>query len=72
MLNYLKSHLTAKIFLITAAMLLIAAAVTYGFITLYAPGRYLIAVEETLSREAEELVEKIGQADKEDAEEMLE
>lgn len=72
MLNYLKSHLTAKIFVITAAMLLIAAAVTYGFITLYAPGRYLIAVEETISREAEELVDEIEQADKEDAQEMLE
>lgn len=72
MLNYLQSHLTAKIFLITAAMLLIAASVTYGFISLYAPGRYLIAVEEAISREAEELVDKIGQEDKEDAEEMLE
>lgn len=72
MLNYLKSHLTAKIFLITAAMLLIASAVTYGFITLYAPGRYLIAVEENISKEAEELIDEIEQAGKEDAKKMLE
>ncbi|MFR2692967.1 MAG: hypothetical protein ACLTBV_20645 [Enterocloster bolteae] len=71
-LNYLKSHLTAKIFLITAAVLLITAAVTYGFIVLYTPGRYLIAVEENISREAEDLVGEIEKSNKDDAQKLLE
>lgn len=72
MLNYLKSHLTAKIFLITAAVLLVTAAVTYGFIALYTPGRYLIAVEENISREAEDLVGEIEKSNKDDAQKLLE
>lgn len=72
MLSYLKSHLTAKIFLITASMLLLTAAVTYGFIALYAPGRYLIAVEENISREAQNLVDEIEKSNKEDAQDLLE
>ena len=72
MLNYLKSHLPAKIFLITAAVLLVTAAVTYGFIALYTPGRYLIAVEENISREAEDLVGEIEKSNKDDAQKLLE
>ena len=72
MIKYMRSHLTAKIFLITAAMLLASAAVTYGFIALYAPGHYLIAVEENLSQEAEGLVSEMKQAEVGDAEALLE
>ena len=53
-------------------MLLITAAVTYGFIVLYTPGRYLIAVEENISREAEDLVGEIEKSNKDDAQKLLE
>lgn len=42
MLKYMKSHLTVKIFLITAALFFAVAAVTYGFIVLYVPRYYLV------------------------------
>ena len=47
-------------------MLLVTAAVTYGFIALYTPGRYLIAVEEKkyLPREAEDPVGEIEKSNK--------
>ena len=53
-------------------MLLVTAAVTYGFIALYTPGRYLIAVEENISREAEDLVGEIEKSNKDDAQKLLE
>ena len=58
--------------MITAAVLLVTAAVTYGFIALYTPGRYLIAVEENISREAEDLVGEIEKSNKDDAQKLLE
>lgn len=67
----MKSHLTAKLFLITSGMLLAVAAVTYGFILRYAPERYLIAVEQTISREAQVIMGEMSQANADEAQKLL-
>ncbi len=61
MIKRLKSSLTAKIFLFTFALLLLACALTYAFLVWLMPMTYTADRNQTLMLHAQELAEQLTQ-----------
>ena len=52
--------LTARIFLITAGILLFAGTITFGFIAWATPSTYTAVVSDDLARQVDELVDELA------------
>ena len=63
--------LTARIFLITAGILLFAGAVTFGFIAWATPSTYTAVVNDDLTAQVDTLVERLADTAPEDCGELL-
>ena len=63
--------LTARIFLITAGILLFAGAVTFGFIAWATPSTYTAVVNDDLTAQVDDLVERLADTAPEDCGELL-
>lgn len=63
--------LTARIFLITASILLFAGAVTFGFIAWATPSTYTAVVNDDLTAQVDTLVERLADTAPEDCGELL-
>ena len=63
--------LTARIFLITAGILLFAGAVTFGFIAWATPSTYTAVVNDDLTAQVDTLVERLADTVPEDCGELL-
>ena len=63
--------LTARIFLITAGILLFAGAVTFGFIAWATPSTYTAVVNDDLTAQVDTLVEQLADTAPEDCGELL-
>lgn len=62
----IRESLTARIFLITALILLGAGAITFGLIAWATPSTYTAVINEDLTRQVNTLVEKLADTDLED------
>lgn len=71
MIKRLKSSLTAKIFLFTFALLLLACALTYAFLVWLMPMTYTADRNQTLMLHAQELAEQLTQTTPESCGELL-
>ena len=63
--------LTARIFLITAGILLFAGAITFGFIAWATPSTYTAVVNDDLTAQVDTLVERLADTAPEDCGELL-
>ena len=63
--------LTASIFLITAGILLFAGAITFGFIAWATPSTYTAVVNDDLTAQVDDLVERLADTAPEDCGELL-
>ena len=63
--------LTARIFLITAGILLFAGAITFGFIAWATPSTYTAVVNDDLTAQVDDLVERLADTAPEDCGELL-
>ena len=63
--------LTARIFLITALILLFAGAITFGFIAWATPSTYTAVVNDDLTAQVDGLVERLADTAPEDCGELL-
>ena len=63
--------LTARIFLITAGILLFAGAITFGFIAWATPSTYTAVVNDDLTAQVDALVERLADTAPEDCGELL-
>ena len=63
--------LTARIFLITAGILLFAGAITFGFIAWATPSTYTAVVNDDLTAQVDTLVERLADSTPEDCGELL-
>ena len=63
--------LTARIFLITAGILLFAGTITFGFIAWATPSTYTAVVNDDLTAQVDDLVERLADTAPEDCGELL-
>lgn len=71
LITKLKSNLTAKIFLITCLLLILACVLTYGFIAWAMPMSYTASRTQILAVQTEQLIEQLKQTTLPDCDQML-
>lgn len=71
MIAKLKGSLTAKIFLITCILMMLACVFTYAFIALVMPRTYTADRNQALSEQAEHLTQQLAQSTLEDCDALL-
>ena len=69
--KWVDESLTARIFLITAGILLFAGAVTFGFIAWATPSTYTAVVNDDLTAQVDVLMEKLADSTPTDCGELL-
>ncbi|MGL5435158.1 MAG: ATP-binding protein [Lachnospiraceae bacterium] len=63
MINYIKKHLTAKIFATMLVLFCAVSGITYAYIALFAPKSYLAIVDYNVDAAAERLVSRLEHVD---------